>query len=87
MPYAYVQVRPVREDGAGRDRFLVRAFEGDEIFAWGLYATDADGFPMHAEDFDSREEAISAGLALSAMTGFDLAIDELDGTTTWQEAQ
>lgn len=83
MTEAYVQVRPVREDGEGRDLSLVRAFDGDTVFAWGLYATDEDGLPMHEEDYDTREEAISAARVKAAELGCSLCVDELDGTTSW----
>lgn len=84
MTMQYVQVRPVTQIGdADGERMLVRAFEGDDIFAWGLYATDADGLPMHEEDYDTREGAVAEGRIKAQGLGVSLAIDELDGTTSW----
>lgn len=83
MTEAYVQVRPVREDGELGAMCLTRAFDGDTVFAWGLYATDEDGLPMHEEDYDSRDEAIAAGRIKAAELGCSLCVDELDGTTSW----
>lgn len=82
MTTAYVQVRPVREEEDGC--CLTRAFEGDTIFAWGVYVTDADGLPMHETDHNTRKAALNEARQRASKLGVSVAIDELNGTTTWE---
>ena len=76
----YLEVRPVRLDGD----CLVRAFAGDKVEAWGLYAARGDGLPMHEADYAGRGAAVEAAIAFSEPgTVFHvLYVNELDGSDT-----